>query len=196
MPERVLPRDFETPPEYILPLSNAELQELGTFAAIWSQVDWLLMMIISRIAKMDGATAQTFMEHTTTGPRVGLLTKLCQADPNDAIKKQIKKLYDKNGGLIEDRNHIVHGLWAVHWDHSTGRTEAACNYRRGGRPHIRVGKLVTLSNRAAKFSNGLGALLWHFIPDVPRGEAPNQFFFGEGTPEGYAPPPWPPEPSQ
>jgi hypothetical protein len=29
MPERVLPREFKMPPEYIVPLSNLELQELG-----------------------------------------------------------------------------------------------------------------------------------------------------------------------
>jgi hypothetical protein len=194
MPERVLPREFSVPPEFLIPLSNAELQELGTFTAIWAQLDWIIMLVFCYVAKIETGPAHLIMENMTTGPRVGLLKKLCQADPKNDIKKSIAKICDDNGGLIEDRNHIIHGLWAIEWNYTTGRTTPACLFQKGGRKPIYAGKLAQLSDRAAKFSNELGALLAQLNPQFSRVQrAPHPFFFGAGTPTGHAPPPWPPE---
>src|SRR5262245_14701500 len=98
MPERVLPRDFPTTPELIISLSNAELQELGTFVAIWSQIDFMLLILTGHITNTNLAQMHLMMETMTTGVRVGLLTKLCQRygfDHQDAqvlTYKEIKKL--------------------------------------------------------------------------------------------------------
>jgi hypothetical protein len=148
MPERVLPREFAIPPEFLLPLSNAELQELGTFTAIWSQVDWIIMMIVCHLTKTEMGSLQLVMESMTTGPRVNLLKKLCQDRPND-IKKAITKVCDDNSGLIEDRNHILHGLWAIEWDCGTGTTEPACLFQKNRRKPIYAKKLAILSERGA-----------------------------------------------
>jgi hypothetical protein len=190
MPERVLPRDdFPDSPEYLIPLSNPELQELGTFTAIWSQIDWIIMMMIAQILKTEIGHVQLMLETMTTGPRVNLLKKLCQDD--NEIQKSIRKLCEDQGGLIEDRNHIVHGLWAIHWDYPTGVTTPSCLYQRGKRDPIPAEKLKVLSNRAARFSNRLGNLLKQMNP-AWTGNPPRPFFFGAGSPEGYEPPPWPP----
>ena len=131
------------------------------------------------------------MESMTTGPRINLLKKLCQENPDDS-KRAIKKLCDEQGGLIEDRNHVIHGLWGIHWDHATGSTMPSCHYPKNRRDHISVEKLAVLSNRAAKFSNSLG-LLSEKINPVFAGPRPRPVFFGKGDPQGKAPPPWPPE---
>lgn len=81
MPERVMPRDFPKPPIFIIPLSNSELQELGTFTAIWSQIDWTIMMLIAKLAETEMANAQLLLETMTTGPRVGLLSAQTGAVP-------------------------------------------------------------------------------------------------------------------
>ncbi len=192
MPERILPREFEMPPHYIVPLSNLELQELGTFAAIWSQIDWIILMIYCFLAKIESGPALLTMENMTTGPRINLITKLCQADPDHHTKKAIKKLCDDNGGLVEDRNHITHGLWAIEWEYDTNKTVAACLYQKGNRKPIRADKLRTLSDRAAIFCNRLAKLSADLNPPLQRGEAPNRFWFGAGSPVGRTPPPWPP----
>lgn len=192
--ERVLPRDFPTPPSYLIPLSNDELRELGTFTAIWSQIDWIIMLTISRLANIELGPLQLLMENMTTGPRVGLLGKLCQRNPT-SVAKRIGKLCKDNGGLIEDRNHIVHGLWAIEW-HSNSPTPpiAGCLYQKGGRKHIPATKLKVLSDRAAKFSNDLGKCLDELHGDAAvRGDPPRRFFFGKQSPGHAPPPPWPPE---
>src|SRR5438046_601542 len=78
MPERVLPREFPTPPEFLIPLSNAELQELGTFTAIWSQIDSIMLTIVHQLTGTPLGALQLMMETMTTGPRINLLKKLCQ----------------------------------------------------------------------------------------------------------------------
>jgi hypothetical protein len=49
--ERVLPRDFPIVPQLIIPLSTAELQELGIFSAIWRQLDFLLLLTFLQIGR-------------------------------------------------------------------------------------------------------------------------------------------------
>src|SRR5437879_2438584 len=116
MSERVLPREFSTPPQFLIPLSNAELQELGTFTAIWSQLDWILLTIFVHLTGTQPSVAFSIMENLTTGPRVGLLNKVCQHEPTER-KKRIKELLDSNGGLVEDRNHVLHGMWGLEWEY-------------------------------------------------------------------------------
>jgi predicted 3-demethylubiquinone-9 3-methyltransferase (glyoxalase superfamily) len=115
MPERVLPRAFPLVPELLIPLSNVELQELGTFAAIWGQIDWIVLTMIAHLIKADFGAVQFMLDAMTTGPRIAMLSRLCQQETNDT-NKAIKKLCDDNGGLIEDRNHIIHGLWGIEWN--------------------------------------------------------------------------------
>jgi hypothetical protein len=192
MPQRMLPRNFARPPEFLIPLSNSELQELGTFTAIWSQIDWIIMMMVSSLAKTDIKPVLLMIETMTTGPRVNLLKKLCQDDPNDT-KAAIKKLCENNSGLIEERNHIIHGVWGIEWNYSTNATKAACYFPKKKRKHIYAEKLIELSQRAADFSRCLGELLEQISPYVS-GEKPRPFFFGDGPPPNHQPPPpWPPE---
>jgi hypothetical protein len=44
--ERILARTFAVPPAFAVPLSAEELKELGTFVAIWSQIDFLAGYLI------------------------------------------------------------------------------------------------------------------------------------------------------
>lgn len=191
MVERILPRDFEVPPQFIVPLSNAELQELGTFTAIWSQIDWMLIMAISFVSKIEMPTVLIITDTMTTGPRVGLLSKLCKKEPATSTMKMIGKLCDDNGGLIEDRNHIMHGLWAVHFDRDSGVLDAACHFHKGQRADISVSKLKTLSDRAAKLSNGLGKAISELAPLFATNSAPMTFYVGKGDPPTPLPS-WPP----
>jgi hypothetical protein len=193
MVERVLPRDFPIPPEFLIPLSNAELQELGTFTAIWSQIDFIILTMVQQISLSEMGALNLIMETMTTGPRVGLLTKLCQSDAANSVKKEIKTLCDSHSGLIEDRNHIIHGLWSIEWDYGTGKTTPACRYTKSNRKPIYADKLPILSNRAAEFANELGSLLAKLNPDFKRGDPPHPFFFAAGSPVGHEPPPWPPK---
>jgi hypothetical protein len=90
MTERVLPREFNPPPEFLIPLSNDELLEFGTFTAVWSQIDVLMLWLIAHITKSDFFQLELIMENMTTGPRVNILKKLC-AESKDPIDKEIKK---------------------------------------------------------------------------------------------------------
>ncbi|MDF1608411.1 hypothetical protein PZ897_09505 [Hoeflea sp. YIM 152468] len=193
MSERVLPRDFPTPPNYLIPLSNDELLELGTFTAIWSQIDWILLTGISLVTKTEFAHIHSLMETTTTGPRLSALRKLCQKNPNTA-NTAIKKLCIDNSGLIEDRNHIIHGLWSVKWDQTVSwEPQAACFFQKSNNAPIPATKLRELSNRAARFSNQLAAAISKLNPSLARGEAPRLFLFGDGDPGRRPPPEWPPK---
>lgn len=192
--DRILPRKFLVPPDYILPLNDEELRELGTFTALWSQIDWMLFLTISRLTGTDLAHLHLMTENMTTGPRVNLLKKICSDQPTDTNKK-LKKLCEDNSGLIEDRNHITHGLWAILWDRENQTVAAACMYAKNKRASILASKLEELSNRAAKFSNALGALLEQLDP-LFAGRRPRRLVYYEDKnnhPSDLEPPPWPPK---
>jgi hypothetical protein len=193
MPERVLPREFPTPPLLIIPLSNTELLELGTFTAIWGQLDFLLLITHASLAKTTPDAALVTIENLTTGQRVGLVSKLCRLGKENAIKKAIRKTLDENGGLIDERNHVIHGLWGIEWIRDPPKTTAVCS--KGDKKPIPASKLAELSNRAAALCNKLGDLAGQLDPQHKTwvGNPPSRLFFGSGDPQGHAPPPWPPE---
>jgi hypothetical protein len=192
---RVLPRQFEIPPALAVPLSQEELQELGSFVAIWSQIDFLAASIIAHLTKTNMPACVLFLESSTTGPRINILKKAAMRPPDTSLKKQIASLCNANNGLIEDRNHIMHGLWAINWNFHNDKSSAACLFQKGLRRPLFAAKLKILTDRAAKLSNDLGKALRELgrvgdkLPPPPM-----PYFFGEGDPPpGKHTPPWPPE---
>src|SRR5258708_12696517 len=151
-------------------------------------------MMYYHIGKMEMGGGILKMENMKTGPRVNLVTKTCKADPNNDVKKAIKKVCDDNGGLIEDRNHVMHGLWAIEWEYATNKASAACLYPKGARKPMPAGKLVELSNRAATLCHTLADLLGQLNPQLNRGvlHAPLPSLFPTSTPHSHPPPPSPP----
>lgn len=191
----ILPRQFETPPQFAVPLTLDELQELGTFVAIWSQIDFLAASLIAHLTNTNMPACILFLESSTTGPRINILKKAASRPPKTDLKNKIASLCDENGGLIEDRNHIMHGFWAINWNLHNDEASAACLFQKGLRRPIFAAKLKILTNRAAKLSNGLGKALRELgrvgdkLPPPPM-----PYFFGEGDPPpGKHTPPWPPK---
>ncbi|MCC3245432.1 hypothetical protein LG047_08875 [Methylocystis sp. WRRC1] len=191
--ERVLPRKFENPPEFFVPLSTQELLELGAFTAIWTQIDWLAAELISRFMGIPFSACVLFLESSTTGPRINLLKKAASKPPKSKLKSRVIDLCKENGGLLEDRNHIIHGLWAVKWDINQNTAEAASMFQKGIRSPIPAAKLKTLSERASKLSSDLGKVLRELEPKFGDADpAPRLFLFCEGEKFPDKPPPqWP-----
>jgi hypothetical protein len=87
--ERILARTFAVPPAFAVPLSAEELKELGTFVAIWSQIDFLAGYLIGVLTSTPQALF--FLESTTTGPRINLLKKAASKPPKTRIKSKLAK---------------------------------------------------------------------------------------------------------
>jgi hypothetical protein len=193
--ERILPREFATPPTFAIPLSVDELRELGTFVAIWSQIDFLAAGLIALLTNTSMAACILFLESSTSGPRLNILKKSALRPQKTPVKDSIVELCENNSGLLEDRNHIIHGLWAINWDLKTDIVSAGCLFQKGFKPPMPVTKLRILSDRAAKLSNGLGKALRELQRvDDKLAPAPLPYFFGDGEPElGRMPPQWPPK---
>jgi hypothetical protein len=86
----------------------------------------------------------------------------------------------------------MHGLWAVEYHVGANiDPRAACYFPKGGRKHIPAAKLTELSDRAAKFSNGLGSCLVELQPSFGP-QVPALYLFGKRASAASPPPPWPP----
>lgn len=189
------PDTSERPPEFAVPLTFAELQELGTFVAIWSQIDFLAAALIAHLTNTNMPACVLFLESSSTGPRINILKKAAKRPPETDLKKRIISLCADNSGLIEDRNHIMHGFWAINWELHNDNASAACLFQKGLRRPIFAEKLKVLADRAAQLSNGLGKALRELERvDDTLPPPPTPYFFGDGDPPpGKRPPPWPPK---
>jgi hypothetical protein len=100
----------------------------------------------------------------------------------NASLQKVADLCRDMGGLIECRNHLMHGLWAIHWP-DDGETEAASHFAKNPKP-IMATKVAALTDQAATFSSELG-LAWRaltphdFLAQAP---LPRPFYFGDGDP--------------
>lgn len=194
-PTGLLHREFPVPPALCVPLSDTQLQELGAFVAIWSQIDFLAASLIAHLTNTNMPACILFLESSTTGPRINILKKAASRPPTTDHKTKIVSLCEENSGLIEDRNHIMHGLWAINWNYHNDDASAACLFQKGLRRPIFAKNLKIITNRAAKLSNGLGKALRELgRVDDKLPLPPTPTFFGEGDPPpGKHTPTWPPK---
>jgi hypothetical protein len=184
---------FAVPPAFAVPLSAEELKELGTFVAIWSQIDFLAGYLIGVLTSTPQALF--FLESTTTGPRINLLKKAASKPPKTRIKSKLVKLCDDNGGLLYQRNHVINGLWAIEWNLDTDHVSAGCTFQKGYEKSIPATKLAILSETAAKFAHDLGKAYRELLRiDDSWPPAPVPYYFGaDELPRGRPCPRWPPK---
>jgi hypothetical protein len=174
-------------PEFAIPLSGDQLKELGLFCAVWSQVDTLITFLLSHFSEADFRAIETMTGQATTTPRVNMLKKLAKASGEPAALRLVE-ICAEMGGLLEDRNHLMHGLWAIYWA-ANGDTQAGSDYNKRRMQPIMAARLPKLTDQAAKFSAELGAAARALIPafrtPVP---PPRTVYFGPGDPATKKPP--------
>jgi hypothetical protein len=176
-------------PAFRIPLSPDQLTLLGVFCAIWSQIDYFAGLTIAGLLKTPIGAAETFMENMTTGPRINMLRRLSARIEDEEHKKLAKTFCTDMSPLIEDRNHLLHGMWGWHTAKDPKDMFAASHYaKRDGKP-IAASKLLVLCNRASTQTHVIVKIqrhvynLDHLKPD-PTGEQPS-FFFGADGPPGW-----------
>ncbi|MCX7362897.1 MAG: hypothetical protein NTV97_13710 [Alphaproteobacteria bacterium] len=169
-------------PEFSIPLGGEQLKELGLFCVVWSQIDTLITLLLVHFSRADMAAIEVMTGQATTAPRVNMLRKLAKRNPQSPAAVRIVALCEEMGGLLEDRNHLMHGLWAIHWA-DNGDTEAASDFNKRRDQPIFASRLPTLTDKAARFSSELGLCHRVLVPDPP-GTAgpPRSVFFGKGDP--------------
>jgi hypothetical protein len=101
-------------PAYRIPLTPEQTMMLGTFMAVWGQIDHFLGLCISALLKVDPFAAETLMENMTTGPRLNLFHRLTKSSPlSPEARKIAKAFYTDLSSLIEKRNQLMHGIWGI-----------------------------------------------------------------------------------
>lgn len=175
-------------PEFHIPLGGEQLKELGRFCVVWSQIDTLVTLLMAELTKTDAHSIDIMTGQATTSPRVNMLQKLAKARSTDHNMKVLADICEKMGGLLEKRNHLMHGLWAIYWA-DNGDTQAASHYSRRRDKPIMASQLVEVTDAAAEFSANLGKILRAISPILADDPGPpRSFFFGPGDPAKKKPP--------
>src|ERR1700716_3840608 len=65
-------------PEFSVPLTKEDLAQLGQFNAIWSQVDFLVTVLIGKLANTDMENVLTMTGSATAAPRIAMLKRLAE----------------------------------------------------------------------------------------------------------------------
>jgi hypothetical protein len=100
------------PPGDIIPLNSAQLEELGLYCAVWSQLDYMVATIIARL---EGVSLGVVIEETkrmTADPLFKKLKRVATNSSNMAARRIIEDICDEIIHAIKHRNHLMHGMWA------------------------------------------------------------------------------------
>ena len=97
-------------------LSEEQLEDLGRFTALFSQIDAMLFQIIAGVSKTPPKNLMALIEGTTSGQRLKMLRRLGKEMADQSAKRKVKDACSSFGKLIDKRNHIMHGLWSLQWD--------------------------------------------------------------------------------
>ena len=116
--------------EYEVPLSPAELLDLGRAKSILSQIDFMLTEALSGASKTPAWAAYIFADRATMSGRIGMLDSILAGVSNsgakNAGKKFVKALYRVN----EYRNILFHGMWAHQLNPKTKQGHPACIWQK------------------------------------------------------------------
>jgi len=175
-------------PAYQIPLNADQLTLLGVFCAIWSQIDYFAGLTIAKLLKTPIGSAEMFMENMTTGPRINFLRRLSSKIEDENTKKAAKAFCKDMGALIDDRNHLLHGMWGWRTAKDPKDMFAASYYPKRGDEPIAAAKLLTLCNRAAEQSHAIvkiqRAVFGIDLEPSSDGEQLPNFYFGDDAPPG------------
>jgi hypothetical protein len=184
---------------YEIVLSEEQLEDLGRFTALFSQIDAMLFQIIAGASKTNTKSLMALIEGTTSGQRLSMLRRLANDMEDEGIQRKAKSVCAAFGGLTDKRNHLLHGIWGLQWNFEKNTLKPACTYERNRENPIYAKQLPELCKRAAELSLKVAELLSNISPTIlkPGEQLPRLLLIGNGPPPpNLRPPKWKPPPSR
>jgi hypothetical protein len=166
-------------PIHKIPLTRSNMTALGRFAVIFGQIDHYLTHLLCHLLYLDIPAGYQAMETMTTGVKVNALRKSLPRIEDDETRRRAKEFVENIGGLIERRNHMLHGIWGWHI-RDDGTLKPGCHFAKAKGP-LYPEKLEEYANGAAKLSYEIHAIYCAVVgTDTPPPENPNpKYCFGE-----------------
>lgn len=142
-----------------LPLNDVELAAIGTFIALWGQIDMLLLFCIGGLLRTPPESVNILLEGMTTGPRVNLFKRVAAQRLADVSVGDIARQFVVDiSPLIEKRNLIVHGTWAMHADPKQNAHFPAAANSKG---ILQISEMENINRRVAKQLHAISAVFRH-----------------------------------
>jgi hypothetical protein len=174
--------------EYEIPLSDEELVDLGRFFALWGQMDLMICMVLSLLTNCTLPAPLTFLGGSTTGPKLNLLQR--QKVRNEGTAAHLKQTCSRIGKLLDDRNHIAHGMWGIHTDDRGAERAGSYFPRRGVDDPLYTDRLSELCEDVASITRDLGKLMTLVNPNYHQQKRAISFYFSSHAPAGTTAEEW------
>lgn len=175
-------------PAYRVPLSPEQSQWLGVFVVMWGEIDYFMGLCIAAMLKTEIFAAETLMVNMTTGPRLNLFNKLAREKINDEnTKKLAKDFYADLSGLIDKRNHILHGMWGFETGSNPGNAVPAAYYSKAPDRPLLASELPNLLKDVSAQTHRIVAVFQHLIGASWKHDPANPptWYFGKGPPPSW-----------
>jgi hypothetical protein len=158
------------------------LQDLGRLAATWSQIEFIIANLISRVTRTELGSACMFLAGMSAKARIDCLRGLIGRMPSAQCQEQTRAACDRLSDLTERRDHLALGTWGLFVDRKTMTPHPACFYPPSKDQPIFATELRKLCDEAAAESRRLGGVLALVVPELVSGPPPRRFFFSDGPP--------------
>lgn len=169
-------------PAYTITLTSEEALHLGRLCAIWGQIDHFLMLTTTTLIAVDLAAGMTIMEDLTTGGLLKLFRKNRVRIPDDNVRETATKFCDDMGGLIERRNHVMHGLWGMYLPgKSVSKGKRACFYLKAPLRPLYSEEIPDIADAAARQSSAIHDIYRH-VNGLPEPESRPTYWWGQHEP--------------
>ncbi|RMI21383.1 hypothetical protein [Sinorhizobium meliloti] len=170
-------------------LSDDDLRQLGRLTAVWSQIDYLLLGVISKLVRSDLGDVEILLEGAMIGSRISTLKKLSGRFVEGEVKNAAGVFCSRAHKLADKRNHLAHGIWGLYAVRADEDASPACYFPRNKKGLVFAHELPSIVDRSAELAEML-ALVFDAVNGIStmKFDAPNEvvkaFHFGYGNPEG------------
>lgn len=172
--------------KYHIPLSDEQLMLLGKLGAVWSQMDYFLLVAIEKMTGMTGPDIEVMFDKRPTGPRIHVFKHLSNNLSNDEARELAERFCKKSNSVLGRRNHLTHGIWGLFspdGSNSDADCRPACYFPGNKKGLIYAAELTEIVQKATEVSS----LIAEFVSLNARQfrtQTGLKLYMGYGPPEG------------
>lgn len=113
---------------YHIPLSDANLIDLGMLSVIWASMDFNLVFVLSKLSGTTMKDMVTLLDRVPAPAKVARFKKLSAFLVDEHAKSIAVDFCRKHAGVLTIRNHLTHGFWGLYSADGVKKYATACYF--------------------------------------------------------------------
>jgi hypothetical protein len=155
-------------------LTARQLAAIGRVAVLWSEVEWAMERILGPLALVPSLLGYILTDKLGPDNRIGAIRSLIEVHKikyrgliDGELLTEIQEYLPSLGAMKDDRNYIVHSVWAKASETQLSRFDITATARSGADVELGVCQPIKTIEEFGDQVEGAAKLLWDLGARIP-----------------------------